>query len=240
MNSSIIQNRLHLAGMTGRGVRVAVIDSGINPAHTHVAGVAGGVRISSSGEDHNYLDYTGHGTAVAGAIRETASEVELLAVKVFDQSLTTSIDLILRAIEWAIEHHADLINLSLGTLNERHRERFAEVVERAAARHQVMIAAREISGTAALPGSLPAVLGVGIDWDCPPLTYRCHASDEQTTFLASGYARQIPGVPAERNLNGISFAVARMTGFAALARQMLGRCDPATLKQKLIDAAQPA
>ncbi len=57
---------------TGRGVKVAIIDSGVNPAHPHVGGVAGGARISSSEADssNDYLDYIGHGTAVAGAIRE--------------------------------------------------------------------------------------------------------------------------------------------------------------------------
>jgi len=40
---------------------------------------------------------------------------------------------------------------------------------------------------------------------------------DRVEFSASGYARPIPGVPPERNLNGISFAVANMTGFVARA-----------------------
>jgi subtilisin family serine protease len=229
MNYSLPQLPETFAGLTGRGVRVAMIDSGVNPAHPHVAGVADGVGITASGEDADYLDYIGHGTAVAGAIREKAPEALLYAVKVFDQTLTTSLEIIIRAIEWAIDQDIQLINLSLGTLNPKHRERFEQVVAAAAARGSVIIAACEIGGLPSLPGCLPAVIGVGPDWNCPRHSYRCVMNDGQTTFLASGYARPVPGVPPERNLNGISFAVAHLTGFAALARQQCHKPDLAEL-----------
>jgi subtilisin family serine protease len=76
---------------TGRGVKIAIIDSGVNPAHPHVVSVAGGIRISinEAKSSTDYLDYIGHGTAVAAAIREKAPEAELYAVKVFDRVLTT-------------------------------------------------------------------------------------------------------------------------------------------------------
>src|SRR6266850_5182887 len=98
------------ASYTGRGVRVGIIDSGVNPAHPHVGGVEGGTRIKSSEADstNDYLDYIGHGTAVAGAIREKAPDAELYAVKVFDRRLTANIDVILRALEWCRDHHMDL------------------------------------------------------------------------------------------------------------------------------------
>src|SRR4030095_14125245 len=101
---------------TGRGVKVGIIDSGVNPAHPHVGGVAGGARISSSESvySNDYLDYIGHGTAVAGAIREKAPDSLLYAVKVFDRALTTNIEAIIKAIDWCIEREIDVINLSLG------------------------------------------------------------------------------------------------------------------------------
>ncbi|MFN7930832.1 MAG: S8 family serine peptidase [Blastocatellia bacterium] len=195
--------------MQHAGVKVAIIDSGINPAHPHVAGIAGGIRITPQGEDENYLDFIGHGTAVAGAIREKAPEAQLYAVKVFDQSLTTTIDRIIRALDWCQANEMHIVNLSLGTLNMEHREKF----ERALASSPMVIAAREMNGHPSLPGCLPSVLGVGLDWDCPRAAYRW--DETQQAFLASGYARPIPGVPPEQNLKGISFAVANMTGFAA-------------------------
>ncbi len=207
------------ANMTGRDVRVAIIDSGVNPAHPHVVGVASGVCINADGQSQNYLDYAGHGTAVAGAIREKAPEALLHAVKVFDQHLRTNAETIIRAIDWAIENEMQVVNLSLGTVNEAHRERFEQVVARAAERNIILVAAREMNGQPSLPGCLPSVIGVALDWECPRETYRCAIADSRPVFFASGYPRSIPGVPPERNLAGISFAVANMTGFVARARQ---------------------
>lgn len=92
-------------------MRVAVIDSGINPDHPHVCGIAGGV--SFAGED--YLDRLGHGTAVAGVIREKAPEAELYAVKIFDQRLSAKFAVLLEALDWCVENKIDVINLSVGT-----------------------------------------------------------------------------------------------------------------------------
>ncbi len=70
--------------LTGRGVRIAVIDSGVHAAHPHVGGVAGGVAIRPDGStEAGFVDRLGHGTAVAAAIREKAPDAELFAIKVF-------------------------------------------------------------------------------------------------------------------------------------------------------------
>ena len=120
------------AGRTGKGVRVAVIDSGVHAAHPHIGGVAGGVTIGEELDEKNYTDIIGHGTAVMAAIKEKAPDAEYFAVRVFYSSLRTTVDLLLRAIEWSIANRIDVINLSLGTTNPAHRERFAPVIARAA------------------------------------------------------------------------------------------------------------
>jgi hypothetical protein len=226
------------AAFTGRGVRVAILDSGVNPAHPHVAGVAGGVCITAEGESASYLDYAGHGTAVAGAIREKAPDAELYAVKVFDQSLRTNAETILRALDWAIAQQMHVVNLSLGTINPAHREQFQRVVGRAAARNVSIVAAEEMAGQPALPGSLPGVIAVGLDWECPRHTYRV-CTETFTRFLASGFPRAIPGVPQEQNLNGISFAVANLTGFVARAREAFPEIPIAELQGRLAGAVIP-
>lgn len=205
--------------LTGQGVRVAIIDSGVNPAHPHVGGVAGGVGFTANEANENYLDYLGHGTAVAGAIREKAPEALLYAVKVFDQSLRTTATTILRALDWTIDNQMDVVNLSLGTFNSSYQEQFEQVVARATERNVIIVAAHEAAGQSLLPGSLLNVLAVELDWDCPRETFRYKTERTKTIFLASGYPRAIPGVKPEQNLNGISFAVANLTGFVTRARQ---------------------
>jgi subtilisin family serine protease len=231
------QSRIPFAEFTGRDVRVAIIDSGVNQAHTHVRGVAGGVCLKADGESGSYLDFVGHGTAVAGVIRQKAPEVMLYAVKVFDQRLRTSAETIIRALEWTIENEMSVVNLSLGTINQSHRERFEQIVARAIERQVALVAAREMNDQLSLPGCLPSVIGVGLDWECPRETYRCVIDGERPMFFASGYPRSIPGVPPQRNLNGVSFAVANITGFVARARQAYPAASLAELEKVLIDEA---
>lgn len=204
----------------GKGLRVAVIDSGVNPRHPHISGVAGGVAIGGPGEieEGSYLDLLGHGTAVMAAIQEKAPEAECLAVKLFHDSLRTTSPALLTAIEWAIGNRADVINLSLGTLNFEYESRIRTLVESAIDRGIVLVAARQSGDRPCLPGSLPGVVGVSLDWECPRTCYRSAEVFGRRFYYASGYPRSLPGMPRERNLHGISFAVANMTGFVLRAR----------------------
>jgi subtilisin family serine protease len=212
-----------LADRTGKGVRVAVIDSGVHASHPHIGGVAGGVTIGEELDEKNYTDVIGHGTAVMAAIKEKAPDAEYFAVRVFYSSLRTTVDLLLRAIEWSIANRIDVINLSLGTTNPAHKERFAPLIARALEKGPILVSARDAEGTPALPGSLPGVIGVDLDWDYPREAYYCKPAPEGFVVGASGYPRTLPGVSRARNLHGISFAVANATGFVVRACEGLER-----------------
>jgi hypothetical protein len=231
------QVEVPFAQLSGRGVRIAVIDSGVNPTHPHINGVAGGVRIGLKDVDEQYLDFLGHGTAVTAAIREKAPEAQVYAVKVFEQTLTTNIDIIIQAIEWAIDNRMHLINMSLGTLNPAHRERFESVLERATANDVILISAQQVHGERALPGSLPSVIGVGVDWDCPRESYYHRMTEQGIVFFASGYPRSLPNRTREQNLHGVSFAVANMTGIVARAIEGCGSSSLEMIGQALIENA---
>ncbi len=153
-------------------VRIGMIDTGVNSAHPHVGNIAGGVTIGTNRETPCYEDGLGHGTAIAALLQQQAPEAQLIAVKVFDRTLATNRDTVIRAIDWCLQNEIDIINLSLGTANSAHRSEFE-------------------SESAAL-------------------------SSAKIIFSASPYPREIPGVPHDRNLHGVSFAVAHVT--AALAR----------------------
>jgi hypothetical protein len=217
-------------------VKVGIIDSGVNPAHPHVGGVAGGARVSSADADNpnDYLDYIGHGTAVAGAIREKAPDAQLYAVKVFDRALTTNIEIIIKAIDWCAANGMDIINLSLGTTNDEHRDVIERAVARATEKGVVLVAAREMLSKTSLPGCLPSVIGVAGDWESSRDRYGVGRSSDDPVFIASVYPRDIPGVPRERNMKGISFAVANMTGFVARARELEPNASVDSLKRLLV------
>jgi len=207
------------AGLTGKGVRVAIIDSGVHPANPHIGGAqVSGVRIGADGEtDGDFVDRIGHGTAVAAAILEKAPGIDLLAVRVFDRTLATSAEVLAAAISWAALHEARLINLSLGTANPKRAEMLGAAVAEGVALGAIVVSARESGGVALLPGSLPNVVGVTLDPACDrhELAVVPHDMPPGLGFASSGYPRPIEGVPVERNLSGISFAVANVTGFLA-------------------------
>ncbi len=210
---------------TGRGIRVAVIDSGINSAHPHICVPAKTIVVTKPGRrDVSFTraadsgeDALGHGTAVAAAIQEKAPAAEYFAVKLFGSSLRATTRRLLGAIEWAIDSRMDVVNLSLGTANLDEWAKFQALAERASSEGVVLVAARSASIRPLLPGALPAVIGVDVDWDLPRHRYRIAAADGRSYFFASGYPRPIPGVSPAKNLNGISFAVANMTGFVVRA-----------------------
>jgi subtilisin family serine protease len=201
-------------------LRIAVIDSGVHASHPHVNGVAGGVSILPDGrEADDYVDRIGHGTAVAAAIREKAPEVDLFAVKIFQNSLATRIEPLVAAIDWSLRHGMDLINLSLGTNNPAHETLLRAAVDRVLAKGALLIAAHETDGVRWLPGVLQGVLPVALDWACPREQYRTATlPDGRTVYRASGFPRPVPGLPPECNLKGLSFAVANVTGL--IARQI--------------------
>lgn len=205
--------------MTHPAVRVAVIDSGVHATHPHVGGVSGGLGIDDAGRVHDdYVDRLGHGTAVAAAIREKAPAAEIFAIKVFDRQLAATGVALVAAFERAIEQGAHIINLSLGTHNTDHEASLASVVREARAAGTIVVAAGEQDGVRWLPGALGGVWPVLLDWSVPREECRVTMrSGSEPVFRASGFPRPIPGVPPERNLRGLSFAVANVTGLVAAA-----------------------
>jgi hypothetical protein len=203
-----------------QAVRVAVIDSGVHADHPHVNGVAGGVAITPDGrEENDFVDRLGHGTAVTAVIREKAPDAAIFAVKIFHDSLAARIQPLLRAIDWAVENSMHLINLSLGTSNQEHEPALLAALARAQAKGVLLIAAFEDSGVRWLPGALAGAVPVKLDWQCPRERYRTSTlADGRTLYHASGYPRPLPNLPPERNLKGISFAVANVTGLLAWER----------------------
>ena len=114
-------------GITGKGVVVAVIDSGIDYRHADLGGCLGpecrvkaGYNFANKSQATNPTDDNGHGTHVAGIIaangvmKGVAPDAKLLAVKVLDKDGAGLTSNIIAGIEWAVSHGADVLNLSLG------------------------------------------------------------------------------------------------------------------------------
>ncbi len=224
--------RLALPG-TGKGIRVAVVDSGLNPRHSHVAPVSGGVYIRP-GDDGRIVqevdwgDRLGHGTAVGGAIRAVAPDVSLVAVRIFADRPGATVDQLVGAIRWAIANEVHVVNLSLTTPDPAHEVRLRQVCSLAAARGIVVVAA----GTAS-PANCPEALGV-IAGDVAE--FGLAKADPPLDLVAHGHPRPLPG--SGPNFQGHSFAAARVSGFVArlLSAGVLPTVSPVSIREALLAA----
>ena len=101
------------------------------------------------------------------------------------------------------------------------------------------MAAGEDNGTRWLPGTIAGVVAARLDWDIPREGYRVLEINGRPVVSASGYPRDIPGVPRERNLKGLSFAVANTTGFVARALEAMPGATAAQILELLDHEGRP-
>jgi subtilisin family serine protease len=113
------------ATSTGSGVVVAVIDTGVMASHEDLQGqlVAGRDFVQSPNDD-NPQDENGHGTHVSGIVAAAANNgkgiegvapgAKVMPIRVLDENGEGDADTVAKGVDWAVDHHADVINLSLG------------------------------------------------------------------------------------------------------------------------------
>ena len=200
-------------------IRVAVIDSGVNRAHQHICARTDSVALWPDEPGATLDDRLGHGTAVMAAIQEKAPAAHYFAVKLFESSLRSSSTRLLESLDWVLKNDIDVVNLSLGTSEYYRAAELERVTGNLSKRGTFVVSARRSGDRLMMPGCFENVVGVELDWNLPRSRYRVTNIGKQPFFWASGFPRTLPGVSPARNLHGISFAVANMTGFVVRALQ---------------------
>ena len=198
---------------------IGIVDTGINPWHSHVRGEVHGCRIYLNSdericEDGDFCDPVGHGTAVAGVLREALPEAGLFAVSVFENELTTYPSLVARGILRAAAEGCDAINLSLALPPRSGSRLIAEACVAAQEAGSVLVAAGHPEHPDLLPASLPGVYGVICDDEL---------EDDEIVMQgegpypcrARGLPRTLDNIPTRANLWGHSLACARVTAYIA-------------------------
>jgi subtilisin family serine protease len=209
---------------SGRGVRVAVIDSGIEDGHPLVGKVQQAIAVEVSDDDDDddvqfieapHDDLYGHGTACAGLIRAMAPEVELVSVRVLGPDLKGSAYTFANGLEWCIDNGVNVVNLSLSTANEDYAETFYELIDHATQRNVMVVSAMNNERKRSIPSEFAGVFSVAC----------CDGSDRER-FLrnphapaewgAVGVDMEVPwGGGSTIVATGNSFAAAVMTGHVA-------------------------
>ncbi len=200
-------------------MNIAIIDSGVNPRHSHVGGSVDGLslHVNTDGEVRERSDFSdsiGHGTAIAGIIRKRAPDVSILAIRIFHETLSAPLSLLTAALQRAIEPNTRIIHLSLGTVVDESVEPLMELCQKAIRHNLVIVAAARNPQDRVYPSTFDSVIGVCQDKKCDEsnIVRYAHSPIE---FGAYGYSRELPGVPKEFNFRGGSFAAAQVTGRVA-------------------------
>jgi subtilisin len=114
---------VHANGNTGLGVKVAVIDSGVNCSHLELVGHCGG-GWDFVNNDNNPADDNGHGTHVAGTIAArrdgagvvgVAPDAQIIPLKVLGSNGSGSFSAVVAALDWAVANHVQVTNNSYGS-----------------------------------------------------------------------------------------------------------------------------
>jgi subtilisin family serine protease len=188
---------------SGRGVRVAVIDSGIEGTHPAIGDAVTAwcePRLDDSGnvelsfEPH--ADAFGHGTACAGIIHALAPEAELVSVRVLGARLSGKGTVFAAGLRWAIEQGVQVANLSLGTTVRDYREVLHELADMAAFRNVLLVTAANNMPVPSYPSMYASVISVAAT----------HASDAEAELLYN------PAPPVDFGAPGIDVPVAWLGG----------------------------
>lgn len=238
---------------TGKGVTVAVIDSGVDGSHPDLAGqVLSGIDLVAEPGD-GQTDPVGHGTTVAGLIAGRhddnkgvvglAPEAKILPVRVLDEENRYDDALIVaKGVRWAVENGAQVINLSLGGAGES--PALAAALDYAFAKDVVVIACTGNASSSTghrvwYPAREPGVIAVaGMERDSDALWSGSITGPETVlTAPATGLLGARPDNGFWR-VQGTSFAAPLVSATAALVRARWPQLTAGDVVQRLISTAR--
>ena len=210
----------------GHGVRVAIVDSGIEHDHPVLDGcVKGGVAIEWDEsvekkvrivEDSPPRDFCGHGTACAGVIHAIAPEAEIHSVRVLGKDLTAKALQFAAGLRWAIDAGMHVINLSLSTSRAEYYALFHELADEAYFKNILLVSAANNFPVPSYPSLYSSVVSVAAGDSREPLTYYYNPSPP-VEFGAPGIDIEVPWLNKSTCVTtGNSFAAPHLTGIIAL------------------------
>ena len=208
---------------TGKAVKVAVIDSGIDTTHPAIIKpVSGYVAISGDPDELVYDtephgDAYGHATACAAIIRSIAPECELYSVKVLGAGLIGNGASFIAGLRWAIENGMHVCNLSLGTTKKDFFSILHEVTDLAFFHRVLLVAAANNFPIPSFPSMYASVISVAAHQEEDQNPYHFYYNpDPPIEFGAPGIDVHVPWQDHQWiTATGNSFAAPHITGIVA-------------------------
>jgi subtilisin family serine protease len=224
---------------TGKGVRVCVLDSGVELGHPLVGDVQRSVAARKLEDgtfevvDDEEGDLCGHGTACAGIIRSLAPDCELISVRVLGAGYTGSAGAMLSGLEWAIGQGFDVVNMSLSTTKKQYVDRLHELADVAYFKRTMLVASAHNMPVESFPWRFASVISVGSHEDRDPLVFYANPTPP-VEFFARGLQLDIAWLGGQTiNATGNSFATPHIAGICALILAEHPELTPFQLKSVL-------
>ncbi|HET8845028.1 MAG TPA: S8 family serine peptidase [Ktedonobacteraceae bacterium] len=202
----------------GKGVKVAIIDSGIDATHPALNGpINGYVEIVASPDGVYYEtaphdDSCGHGTACAGIVRSLAPECEIYSVKVLGKGLIGRGATFIAGLRWAVENNMQVCNLSLGTTKKEFFATLHEIADLAYFRRIILVAAANNLPVPSFPSMYASVISVAAHHEQEPRRFY-YNQEPPVEFGAPGIDVHVPWLHQKWiTATGNSFAAPHITG----------------------------
>ncbi|MFP4498519.1 MAG: S8 family serine peptidase [Vulcanimicrobiota bacterium] len=209
-------------GATGKGIKIAVIDSGVDVTHPVLGNcVKKSVKLLRKNEEikvvkSDFTDSFGHGTACAGVIHEIAPDAEIYSVKVLGSNLRSTGDIFISGLKWALENNVNLVNLSLGTTKSKYYSALQQLTDSAYFKKLLIVAAQNNSPTPSFPAVFSSIIGVKAIYNQDPFDFYFSANPP-VEFLIKGVDVKLPWLNhSYETCTGNSFAAPHLTGIIAL------------------------
>jgi len=215
-------------GSTGLGVRVAVVDSGVEHDHPALGNsVRGGINVEYDADAKNYVRYeaddppddlSGHGTACAGIIHSLAPEAEIYSVRVLGSDMHGRAIQFAAGLDWAIENDMQVVNLSLSTGKEEYFGLFHDLADQAYFKNINVISAVNNIPAPSYPSQYSSVISVAAHEGHDPFTFYYNPFPP-VEFGAPGIDIDVAWNNKQYlTCTGNSFAAPHITGIVALIR----------------------
>ncbi len=226
-------------GATGKGIRVCILDSGVDASHPLVGRVESAVVVSK-GEDGEPVvsddaegDVCGHGTACAGIIRSLAPDAELHSVRVLGPGYTGSGKILLAGLRHAVEQGFDVVNMSLSTTKKDYAAVLHELADSAYFQRTVLVASAHNMPVESYPWRFSSVISVGSHEEEDPMALY-YNPNPPVEFFARGVNVEVAWLGGETlRCSGNSFATPHVSGICALVRSKHPALTPFQLKSVL-------
>lgn len=225
---------------TGAGVRVAILDTGVDATHPALEGsVKSCMEVTTVAgrlvcQPTTGGDAVGHGTACAGIIHSHAPLAELHSIRVMGGGNSGgTIEQLIFGLRWALQQGFHVLNMSLGTVQQNQINTLRELTDQAYYQSQIIVAAANNQRQVSYPANFASVIAVDNQSLKSPLEF-LYRTGVPIELVANGVYVNAPAPGGKYQLfTGTSFACPQISGIVTRLKSRIPDMTPFQAKALL-------